>query len=171
MFVCCVDDLGKFGTRFNDKSHKRRLARGERIFRLYQDFPHNILEVVDEAHGFFRMTSVEGLWYYVSLATHFFGCPSKSSSCKHLVGLKTLLKTHYPHIHMNDDKKLSSEVNVSEDVGHVNANFGEHLLTMMSNLLQRILMENLILNIIMKMYIHQHYMMNKNNYSCKGWRT
>jgi hypothetical protein len=98
---------------------------------LYEGNSHNILEVVDGTHGFFRMTneSIKGLWYYVSLATHFCGCPSKSSSCKHLVGLKMILKTHYPHIHMNDDNEPSSEVNVGEDVGHINVNFGEHLPT------------------------------------------
>ena len=89
------------------------------------------MEVVDEAHGFFRMPSgsIKGLWYYVFLKTHFCRCPSKSSSYKHLVGLKMIMKTHYPHIYMNDDKELSSKVNVGEDVGHINANFGEHLPT------------------------------------------
>jgi hypothetical protein len=107
------------------------LLEEKKIFRLYEVNPHNILEMMDEAHGFFHMTSksIEGLWYYVSLATNFCGCPSKSSSCKHLVGLKMILKTHYPHIHMNDDKEPSSEVNVGEDVGHINANFSEHLPT------------------------------------------
>ena len=40
-----------------------------------------------------------------------------------------ILKTHYPHIHVNDDKEPSSKINVGEDVGHINANFGEHLPT------------------------------------------
>ena len=135
MFACCVDDSRRYETRANDKPHRRRLAGGEIIFRLYEVNPYNILEVVDEAHGFFRMTneSIENLWYYMSLITHCYGCPSKLSSRKHLVGLKMILKTHYPHIHMNDDKEVSSEINVGEDVGHINANFGEHLPTTNSN--------------------------------------
>ena len=40
-----------------------------------------------------------------------------------------ILKTHYPHIYMNDDKKPSFEINVGKDVGYINANFGEHLST------------------------------------------
>jgi hypothetical protein len=30
---------------------------------------------------------------------------------------------------MNDDKEPSSEVNVGEDIGHINVNFDEHLPT------------------------------------------
>ena len=170
-FACCVDDSGRYATRANDKSHRRRLAGGERIFRLYEVNPHNIFEVVDEAHGFFRMTSesIEGLWYYVSLTTHFCGCPSKSSSCKHLVGLKMILKTHYPHIHMNDDKKPNSEVNVNEDVGHINANFGEHL-PITNNDVEFTTTDfegEPIPQYTHEVYLHQHHVMNKINYSCK----
>ena len=72
-FVCCVDDSKRFATRANDKPHRRRLAGGEKKIRLYEVNAHNILEVVEEAHGFCHMASknIEGLWYYVSLATHF----------------------------------------------------------------------------------------------------
>ena len=36
----------------------------KKIFRLYEVNPHNILEVVDEAHSFFHMKSEskENLW-------------------------------------------------------------------------------------------------------------
>ena len=174
-FASCVDDSWRYAIRANDKPHKRRLAGGKKIFCLYEVNPHNILEVVDEAHGLFRMTSesIEGLWYYVSLTTHFCGCPSKSSSYRFLVGLKMILKTHNPLFYMNDDKESSSEVNVGEDVVHINANFGEHLPTTNSDVefTTTDLKENLFLNIFMKMYIHQHHVMNKNNYSSKVWRS
>ena len=134
-FASCVDDSRRFTTRVNDKSHRMRLTGGERIFRLYEINFHNILEVVDETHHFFRMTSknIEGLWYYVSLATHFCRCLSKSSSCKYLVGMKMILKTHYLHIHMNDNNELSSKVNVGEVIGHINVNFGEYLPSINNN--------------------------------------
>ena len=154
----------------NEKPHRRRLVGGERIFCLYEKNPHNILEVVDEAHDFFRMTSdsIGRLWYYVSLTTYFYRCPSK-----HLIGLKMILKTRYPHIHMNNYKEPSSKLNVGEDVGHINANFDEHLPTTNNDVkfITTAFEGELILNIFMKMYLHEHHVMNKNNYSCKVWRS
>ena len=63
-FACCVDDKERYATITNDKPHRRRLAGGQKIFRLYEVIPHNILEVVDEAHSFFHMKSEskENLW-------------------------------------------------------------------------------------------------------------
>ena len=81
-----------------------------------------------------------------------------------------ILNTHYLHIHMNDVKEPNSEVNVGEDVEHINANFCEHFSTTnndvkftTTDLEEKIL----FFNMQMKLYLHQHHVMNKNKYSCK----
>ena len=40
-----------------------------------------------------------------------------------------ILNTHNPYMHVNDDKEPSFEINVGENVEHINANFCEHLPT------------------------------------------
>ena len=74
---------------------------------------------------------------------------------------------------MNDYKEPNSEVNVGEDIGHTNANIGEHLPTTNNDdeFTTTDFEGKPILQYTQKMYLYQHHVMNKNNYSCKVWRS
>lgn len=106
-----VGDSGRFSRRANDRAHQRRLKGGERILKAYEANPSTVLEVVDETHRLFRITSETSpdVRYNVSCTTQFCDCPSRISTCKHILGVQLIIKGYF--------EALPNDLNPSVNVG------------------------------------------------------
>ena len=90
--------------RGNNKTHRRRLKGGERIFKAYQQSPMDVLEVIDKEHLLFHVKSETSptLWYSVSLKTYYCNCPDIVSTCKHIFGVQSIVKEFFEGPKINE---------------------------------------------------------------------
>lgn len=97
-------DSGRYSRRGNDKEHRRRLKGGERIFKAYQADPDAVLEVVNIDHMLFHVTSETSptIKYSVSLSTYYCDCPSRVSTCKHILGVQFIVKEFFSPSHSEE---------------------------------------------------------------------
>jgi hypothetical protein len=104
LIVQCLGDSERYIRRGNDKTHRRRLKGGERIFKAYQFSPMDVLEVIDKDHLLFHVKSETSptLWYSVSLKTHYCNCPDIVSTCKHIFGVQAIVKEFFERPKINE---------------------------------------------------------------------
>lgn len=82
--------------------------------------PSTVL-VVNESSMLFRIqsTSDSARWYLVSIQSNYCECPDWSPDCKHLYGIRLIIKGHFPHLHsifpILDNVHAIGEMQAQED--------------------------------------------------------
>ncbi|MCO5605167.1 hypothetical protein L7F22_059347 [Adiantum nelumboides] len=92
-------DSRKHNIYGNDRLQTTILARGEEILRRYANDPSTI-QVIDEAALLFKVLSMSstGTWYQVSIQSAYCDCPYWFSNCKHLYGMRLILRGFFSNI-------------------------------------------------------------------------
>lgn len=77
------------------------------------------MDVVLEQGLLFHIASESkpGLWHNVDLNNQFCDCDALSSSCKHIIGLRLIIKAHFPHLcDEQNDPIIENDEEIDEDV-------------------------------------------------------
>ncbi|MCO5611756.1 hypothetical protein L7F22_066014 [Adiantum nelumboides] len=95
----CVADSGRYGVPGNSKEHRARLLAGERILQRFEE-NQDTLQVLNAMQLQFRILSMTtpNQWYQVNFQSNYCDCPDWSSECKHLYGVKLIVKHHFPEM-------------------------------------------------------------------------
>ncbi|MCO5583846.1 hypothetical protein L7F22_037761 [Adiantum nelumboides] len=96
-----IADSGRYGVPGNSKEHRARLLAGERILQRYEE-NQDTLQVLNAMQLQFRILSMTtpNQWYQVNFQSNYCDCSDWSSECKHLYGVKLIVKHHFPEITM-----------------------------------------------------------------------
>ncbi|MCO5611745.1 hypothetical protein L7F22_066003 [Adiantum nelumboides] len=91
-----IADSGRYGVPGNSKEHRARLLAGERILQRFEE-NQDILQVLNAMQLQFRILSMTtpNQWYQVNFQSNYCDCPDWSSECKHLYGVKLIIKHHF----------------------------------------------------------------------------
>ncbi|MCO5554429.1 hypothetical protein L7F22_007959 [Adiantum nelumboides] len=94
-----VADFGRYGVPGNSKEHRARLLAGERILQRFEE-NQDTLQVLNAMQLQFRILSMTtpNQWYQVNFQSNYCDCPDWSSECKHLYGVKLIVKHHFPEM-------------------------------------------------------------------------
>ncbi|MCO5601538.1 hypothetical protein L7F22_055661 [Adiantum nelumboides] len=92
-------DSGHYGVPGNSKEHRARLLAGECILQRFEE-NQDTLQVLNAMQLQFRILSMTtpNQWYQVNFQSNYFDCPDWSSECKHLYGMKLIVKHHFPEM-------------------------------------------------------------------------
>ncbi|MCO5579889.1 hypothetical protein L7F22_033753 [Adiantum nelumboides] len=92
-------DSGCYGVPGNSKEHRARLLAGERILQRFEE-NQDTLQVLNAMQLQFRILSMTtpNQWYQVNFQSNYCDCPDWSSECKHLYGVKLIVKHHFPEM-------------------------------------------------------------------------
>ncbi|MCO5555205.1 hypothetical protein L7F22_008749 [Adiantum nelumboides] len=90
---------GHYGVPGNSKEHRARLLAGERILQRFKE-NQDTLQVLNAMQLQFRILSktTPNQWYQVNFQSNYCDCPDWSSECKHLYGVKLIVKHHFPEM-------------------------------------------------------------------------
>ncbi|MCO5577975.1 hypothetical protein L7F22_031812 [Adiantum nelumboides] len=94
-----IADSGRYGVPGNSKERRARLLAGERILQRFEE-NQNTLQVLNAMQLQFRILSMTtpNQWYQVNFQSNYCDCPDWSSECKHLYGVKLIVKHHFPEM-------------------------------------------------------------------------
>ncbi|MCO5568188.1 hypothetical protein L7F22_021884 [Adiantum nelumboides] len=94
-----IADSGRYGVPGNSKEHRARLLAGERILQRFEE-NQDTLQVLNAMQLQFRILSMTtpNQWYQVNFQSNYCDCPDWSSKCKHLYGVKLIVKHHFPEM-------------------------------------------------------------------------
>ncbi|MCO5557658.1 hypothetical protein L7F22_011226 [Adiantum nelumboides] len=94
-----IADSGRYGVPGNSKEHRARLLAGERILQRFEEI-QDTLQVLNAMQLQFRILSMTtpNQWYQVNFQSNYCDCPNWSSECKHLYGVKLIVKHHFPEM-------------------------------------------------------------------------
>ncbi|MCO5566801.1 hypothetical protein L7F22_020482 [Adiantum nelumboides] len=89
-------DSGCYGVPGNSKEHRARLLAGERILQRFEE-NQDTLQVLNAMQLQFRILSMTtpNQWYQVNFQSNYCDCSDWSSECKHLYGVKLIVKHHF----------------------------------------------------------------------------
>ncbi|MCO5578720.1 hypothetical protein L7F22_032565 [Adiantum nelumboides] len=92
-------DSGRYGVPGNSKEHRARLLAGERILQRFEE-NQDTLQVLNAMQLQFRILSMTtpNQWYQVNFQSNYSDCPDWNSECKHLYGVKLIVKHHIPEM-------------------------------------------------------------------------
>ncbi|MCO5571634.1 hypothetical protein L7F22_025380 [Adiantum nelumboides] len=94
-----IADSGRYGVPGNSKEHRARLLAGELILQRFEE-NQDTLQVLNAMQLQFRILSMTtpNQWYQVNFQSNYCDCPDWSSECKHLYGVKLIVKHHFPEM-------------------------------------------------------------------------
>ncbi|MCO5585796.1 hypothetical protein L7F22_039732 [Adiantum nelumboides] len=92
-------DSGCYGVPGNSKEHRARLLAGEHILQRFEE-NQDTLQVLNAMQLQFRILSMTtpNQWYPVNFQSNYCDCPDWSGECKHLYGMKLIVKHHFPEM-------------------------------------------------------------------------
>lgn len=86
--------------------------------KAYQSCLMDVLKVGDEEHLIFHVKSETSpnLWYSVSLKSHYCNCSDRVSTCKHILGVQSIMKVFFEGLKENEmiGEPLPQEINMED---------------------------------------------------------
>ena len=109
LLVKRIGDLERSIRTRNDKAHQHRLKERERIFKTYQSFVMNVLEVVEKKNLLLYIKNEKNptFLYNVFLKTYYCNCPDRVSICKHIFEGQSIIKDFFEN---SEDDELMEEI-------------------------------------------------------------